>query len=222
MEDKKMNLVRCEKGVHFYDKDKFDSCPFCMADNDAGVTMTYREPDTTGDDLDSPTVAGSAVTVPASSGNMSLNDAIKSVTETESYEDDDDDMGKTISYYNTTMGIEPVVGWLIAINGPEFGKSYEIKSGRNFIGRSKDMDISLQGDDTISRNKHAIVVYEPKSRMFIAQPGESRELFYVNDKVVLNNEQIKKNDVLLLGKTKLMLIPCCDEQFCWEDVENEK
>lgn len=33
---------------------------------------------------------------------------------------------------------------------------------------------------------------------------------------------MKKNDVLLIGDTKLMLIPCCDEQFCWEDIMDEK
>lgn len=214
-----MNLERCEKGVHFYDKDKFQSCPFCAEDNDSGVTVSYKESSFAGSEYTVP--AGSvSVTVPATNGPMSLAEAVSTVTL--GADDDDDDMGKTISYYNTTMGVEPVVGWLIAINGSEFGKSYPLKTGRNFIGRAKEMDISVQGDDTISRNKHAIVVYEPKSRMFIAQPGESRELFYVNDNVVLNNEQIKKNDILLLGKTKLMLIPCCDEQFSWEDMESER
>ena len=215
-----MNLVRCEKGVHFYDRDKFNSCPFCMADNDAGVTMSYREPDALDTESDNPTVSG--VTAETSSHpSMSLNEAIKNVTEAVT-DEEDDDMGKTVSFYHQELGTEPVVGWRIVISGTQFGKSFALKSGRNFIGRSREMDICLEGDDRISRNKHAIVVYEPKSRMFIAQPGESRELFYLNDKVVLNNEQLKKNDVLLLGDTKLMLIPCCDEQFSWEDVENEK
>ena len=84
------------------------------------------------------------------------------------------------------------------------------------------MDICLEGDDRISRNKHAIVVYEPKSRMFIAQPGESRELFYLNDKVVLESKVIKANDVITVGSTKLMFIPCCSDKFNWDSIKNEE
>lgn len=219
-----MNLVRCEKG-HFYDQDKFSSCPHCSSDeDDRSVTMVVREDKPTAEEND--TLFTGGVTIGhAEPERMSLKDAIETVGKTNSQdnvEDVDDDMGKTISYYSKAIGTDPVVGWLVAINGNHFGQGFLLKSGRNFIGRANDMDIRLEGDETVSRNKHAIVVYEPKSRMFIAQPGESKELFYVNDKVVLNNEQLKKNDVLTLGKTKLMLIPCCDENFCWEDVENEK
>lgn len=219
-----MNLVRCEKG-HFYDQDKFSSCPHCSSsEDDRSVTMVIRE------DKPAPESDNTIFTEGFTGGveqpeRMSLKDAIETVGKANSQdniEDADDDMGKTISYYSKAIGTDPVVGWLIAINGNHFGQGFLLKSGRNFIGRANDMDIRLEGDESVSRNKHAIVVYEPKSRMFIAQPGESKELFYVNDKVVLNNEQLKKNDVLTLGKTKLMLIPCCDENFCWEDVENEK
>lgn len=213
-----MNLVRCEKG-HFYDGDKFASCPHCLpGEDDREVTVAMQEDAyaTASDDTETVSLKEE------SSATMSLKDAVNTVNAKSAELEEDDDMGKTVRYYDNAIGKEPVVGWLIGLNGGVCGQSFELKSGRNFIGRAQDMDIVLTGDDSVSRNKHAIVVYEPKSRMFIAQPGESRELFYINDKVVLNNEQIKKNDVLIIGKTKLMLIPCCDENFCWEDVENER
>ena len=215
-----MNLVRCEKG-HFYDGDKFKTCPHCTADeDDRSVTIAAQE------------VQDKSLTQPQDEGKtmgstalgtekMSIQEAVSTVSTT-TFVSGDDDMVKTTGIYSGTIGTEPVVGWLVAVNGVHFGQCFELKAGRNFIGRAREMDIRLEGDDSISRNKHAVVVYEPKSKIFIAQPGESRELFYVNDKVVLNNEQIHKNDILLLGKTKLMLIPCCDEQFCWEDVQDEK
>lgn len=215
-----MNLVRCEKG-HFYDGDKFKTCPHCTAgEDDRSVTIAAQE------------VQDKSLTQPQDEGKtmgstalgtekMSFQEAVSTVSST-TFVSEDDDMVKTTGIYSGTIDTEPVVGWLVAVSGVHFGQCFELKAGRNFIGRAREMDIRLEGDDSISRNKHAVVVYEPKSKIFIAQPGESRELFYVNDKVVLNNEQIHKNDILLLGKTKLMLIPCCDEQFCWEDVQDEK
>ena len=48
------------------------------------------------------------------------------------------------------------------------------------------MDIALVGDKSVSRNKHAILVYEPKQHLYLVQPGESSELVYLNDEVVLS------------------------------------
>lgn len=130
-----------------------------------------------------------------------------------------DDDGKTVSLYHTKTGIDPVAGWLVCIEGDDFGGSFTIKSGRNFIGRSANMDIVLRGDNSISREKHAIILYEPRRREFVAQPGESRELFYINDEVVLNSVRLKQYDVLSIGNTRLMFFPCCGENFSWEDLK---
>ena len=83
------------------------------------------------------------------------------------------------------------------------------------------MDIVLASDKTVSRKRHAIVLYDPHSRIFVAQPGESRELFYINDKVVLRNEQLNIYDKLLIGKTELVFFPLCGEKFAWEDVKED-
>ena len=97
-----------------------------------------------------------------------------------------------------------------------------MKSGRNFIGRASHMDIVLRGDNSISREKHAIILYEPKRREFIAQAGESRELFYLNDEVVLNPVRLKQHDILTIGNTRLMFFPCCGENFSWDDFKKDE
>lgn len=79
------------------------------------------------------------------------------------------------------------------------------------------MDISLSGENTVSRERHATIIHEPRQNIFIAQPGESRELFYVNGNVVLSPVQLKKNDMMQIGEVQLMLIPCCDEAFRWDE-----
>lgn len=209
-----MNLIRCEKG-HFYDGDKFAQCPHCAPnEDDMEVTVgIYNDNRNESRNSEKQVETNDNAT-------LSFKDALEASRDSV-LDDEDNDMGKTVRFYDNEEGIEQCVGWLVGLNGAIKGVSFILKTGKNFIGRSSDMDVVLAKDNTVSRNKHAILIYEPKSRMFIAQPGESRELFYLNDNVVLNNEQMKKNDILYIGETKLMLIPCCDEQFCWEDVADE-
>jgi hypothetical protein len=55
--------------------------------------------------------------------------------------------------------------------------------------------------------------------VYIVQSGESRELFYLNEKVVLASETITQNDILTIGATKLMFFPCCNDKFSWESLK---
>ena len=125
---------------------------------------------------------------------------------------------KTIGYFGGISN-EPVVGWLVSIEGSTFGMDFKLKTGRNFIGRAPDMDVSLTGDASISRDKHAIILYEPRGNVFLVQPGDAKELFYLNDKVVLGATEINAYDVLSLGNTKLLFIPCCSDKFNWDSVK---
>lgn len=81
------------------------------------------------------------------------------------------------------------------------------------------MDIILSGENTVSRDKHAIVLYEPNQRIFLAQMGESHELVYLNGNLLMGNAQMKAYDRLQLGDAELMLVPCCCESFNWLDEE---
>ncbi len=222
-----MRLTRCKHG-HFYDGDKYPQCPHCHNKNmgqEDSVTMpgtVYRK----NPDIDMGAGVGQedSVTVPVSAYQedsvtvplrQAAQEAIKSAAEQE--ED-----GKTVSFYQSKRGIDPVAGWLVCIEGEDFGGSFTIKSGRNFVGRSADMDIVLHGDNSISRVKHAVILYEPRRREFIAQAGESRELFYLNDEVVLNPVRLKQHDILTIGNTRLMFFPCCGEKFSWDDYQKSE
>jgi hypothetical protein len=125
------------------------------------------------------------------------------------------DDSPTIGYYEAAIGTEPVVGWMVCIEGNHRGEDFRLKAGRNFVGRSSSMDISLTGDSSVARDRHAVVVYEPKSVSYLVQSGESKELCYLNDKVVLAVEEMKPYDVLTVGNTKLKFFPCCSEDFHW-------
>lgn len=116
------------------------------------------------------------------------------------------------------MNKNPTVGWLVCIKGPSFGKTYPIRENKNFVGRAATMDIRIEGDNSVSREKHGIITYVPKQRIFFAMPGESRELFYVNDKVVLENMELHPNDKLEFGKSLFLFVPLCGEKFSWDDI----
>lgn len=136
---------------------------------------------------------------------------------------DIEEFSKTVGVYDDlgAEDIEPVVGWLVAISGDHLGQDFKLKTGRNFIGRSAEMDVALEKDNSISREKHAIILYEPKSNMFLVQPGDAKQLFYLNEKVVLEATKIAAYDVLSLGETNLLFIPCCSAKFNWDSVKKE-
>lgn len=193
-----MNLQRCPQG-HFYDADAYPRCPHCdgsLASNTGGITAPY--------DPNPP--------MPIRSNDETLS--INPDGSGGSADKSDIDSEKTIGYYSDS-GINPVVGWLVCTAGKNRGKEYRLVVGSNFIGRNKENNIALTGETSVSRSKHAVVVYEPKQNVFIALPGEATELSYVNDEVVLNAKPLKKNDRIKVGNVELMLIPCCDESFSW-------
>ncbi len=55
------------------------------------------------------------------------------------------DGAKTLAYWDNEEGVNPVVGWLVCIEGIERGKDYKIISEKNFIGRSEEMHITILG-----------------------------------------------------------------------------
>jgi len=123
---------------------------------------------------------------------------------------------KTMAFYNFT-DTEPVVGWLVSIKGEYLGQSFNLKAGQNFIGRSLTMDIPLAQDTSISRNKHAIITFDPENRKFFAQPGESGGLTYLNNELVLAFQPINAYDKVKVGNSEFIFVPCCGEEFSWED-----
>lgn len=215
-----MNLTRCEKG-HYYDMDKFTSCPHCSS-SDEGMNETVRYSNPVNWDKGtvfdagamSPTVPYSKEMGESEDKKNSLGDLITEASGT----DEPDDEGVTQSYNALNLSKEPVVGWLVCTEGENSGECWQLKTGRNFIGRSVNQDVTLS-DKSVSREKHAILLYEPRRREFIVQPGDSRSLFYMNGEVVLNSSKIDAYDELMIGNTKLLFIPLCGEKFGWDDVE---
>ena len=190
-----MNLIRCANG-HFYDSERFSECPFCNQDRISTV-------------LDGGADGENLYTQPLNPPDPEPDNDFNT-----------DDITKTVGYFDV-VETEPVVGWLVAVSGKHIGQDFKLKAGRNFIGRADDMDVALTDDNSISRDRHAIILYEPKSNVFLVQPGEAKQLFYLNEKVVLEATKISAYDVISLGETNLLFIPCCSAKFNWESIKKE-
>lgn len=202
-----MNLQKCKNG-HFYDGDMYSACPHCAnqgTEPNKTVALVMPEEE-------------EGATVAIGPDGQLVNTGPK---EHVVLEEDMNTMGVFMDERVETESKDPIVGWLVCTGGRFFGQDFKLKSGRNFIGRGKNMDICLDGELSVSRERHAAVIYEPRQNIFLVQPGESKELFYLDDEVVLSAKKLKKNSVLQVGDVTLMFIPCCDEAFQWEDGANK-
>ena len=124
--------------------------------------------------------------------------------------------GNGIVNAGTEENKSPVVGWLVCTAGTHIGEDFRLTAGNNTIGRSGTMDVCLSGENTVSRGKHAVVVYEPEENIFLTTPGDVKELSYLNGRVVLAPQVLKRGDRIRLGEVELMFIPCCGEDFTWK------
>jgi hypothetical protein len=186
---------RCMRG-HSFDPAKFSSCPHCGVPGlNAGPTMPHRQPSRQNEYL-----AGSEGNAEASP-QAGLG----------GHNDDE----RTRQVLDAKLGMHPVVGWLVSISGPLRGRDFRIFGERNLIGRASTMDISIPGDDSISRERHAVVSYDPKKNSFSLSQGESAGPVYVNNEEVERSVQLKPYDRIQIGRTELLFVPFCGEHFQW-------
>ncbi len=214
-------MQRCANG-HYYDPTKHSTCPACGVDLDLGPNFTRPNP--------SPMAA---VTPPVPLGdvggtrrmgsnpNLPVTPAPPPIPVTPPV--GLQQPGRTVALYQgQKVGIEPVVGWLVCIAGPDRGRDYRIRPERNFIGRSKSQHICIESDEAISREKHAILTFNPKKRSFKIQPGESAGMVYVNDEDLDASKELQMFDEIEIGRTKLRFVPLCGPDFMWEELDESQ
>ena len=111
---------------------------------------------------------------------------------------------------------DPVVGWLVVIDGPGKGSSLRLGMGQNSIGRGEPSRVRINfGDDQISRSGHATITYDPKGNSFHIQPGTGPNLTYLGDDPVLGPTRLPDRTKIALGATTLRFVALCDEGFTW-------
>lgn len=193
-----MPLTRCDKG-HYFDSDKYASCPYC-GDEELGaeISALHRgqgecDEGPSGDFEKTVRLGGAACQTFGGTRE-----------------------GETVAFMQASVGMDPVTGWLVCVEGPDKGRDFRLRSEKNSLGRSPSSDICLSGDDTVSREKHAFVVYNPRNRSFSVRAGESRGLVYLNGEEVEFSQRLETYDVIEVGCSRLLFVPLCGEAFSWE------
>ncbi|MBQ8980248.1 MAG: FHA domain-containing protein [Eubacterium sp.] len=240
-----MNLKTCPNG-HFYDADVFVACPHCSNLKPANSGAAPQAPAVIGDETSAAFAQPVADNISYNENTQApLYDEVNSNAQHVDYDEhvtisidpsrrdeqafqpvsaqpafesetiDEDE--KTVRYFDAIHS-EPVAGWLVCIDSVQnVGADFKLKVGMNYIGRN-EQDVRIEGDLAVSRRKHAVVVYEPKKNVFYVDRGESQQLTYLNGSVVLAPTELSANDVIQVGRTKLMFIPFCSDKFRWDDI----
>ena len=179
-----MAIIQCTKG-HFYDNTKHKECPNCV-----GLTT----------DDDSTTIAvKNRVSFEESSPKPPKQEA-------------DDE--KTVAFLGSESNFDPVVGWLVCVQGPERGRDYRLHAGQNFLGRSLSMSVAIKEDKLISRDRHCSIIFDPKSCKFYLMP-EAGNAVMKNDVPVIAVDPLEQGDRIEIGESILVFIPFCSEGNEW-------
>ena len=119
--------------------------------------------------------------------------------------------------------VDPVVGWLVVVDGPGKGSSITLGNGQNSLGRGISSRARIDfGDKQISRETHALVTYDPKHNRFYVQQGTGTNLTYLDGEPVLIPTVLESGSRITLGETTLRFVALCDESFTWQDSARAK
>jgi hypothetical protein len=113
---------------------------------------------------------------------------------------------------------DPVVGWVVVVDGPGQGASLSLGYGMNSIGRAPTERICLDfGDNQVSRTSHANITYDPRGRKYFINHGGGKNLTYLGDDPVLSPIELKGGEEVMIGDTTLRFVPFCGKEFDWRD-----
>lgn len=204
-------MTRCPEG-HFYDPAKHGACPWCALPQDTGFEQKTRPVRPGGLEIPpplTPPLSGGATAMPPPVPLQAATPMTPAPVRP----------GATVRVgMNVAAGkTDPVVGWLVCLEGPDRGRDFRLRMEKNYIGRAPTMDVILEGDNTVSREKHGVIIFDPKRQAFWVLPGEASGLVYLNGEIVHSPTQMHRDDVIEVGQTKLVLIPFCGEKYNWSD-----
>lgn len=225
-------IVKCQNN-HFYDKSVYDTCPYCVGGSVGGETIPIDPDLNNAGNKTVPVPTGGGSTIPFNNGGETIpldehkhktayngnrpttpmNPGGDTKPVKESLQPGRRD---TVAISERTFGIDPVVGWIVCINGFNKGRSFNIHSDRNKIGRGEKNDICIQGDQSISYDHDSQIVYDRKTRTFSFVPGDGRAVSYVNDSAALTAIKLKIYDKITIGETDFLFVPFCGKEFDWQ------
>lgn len=220
MAEIRQKIISCSNG-HYYDANKYASCPYCANPS------TFPK---TSDPLGEPRAAfeggqtydpygaqgGFSPTIDPTPGNASYS----SVPPTEAAPKREASSGRMRQTQFVDVDAPnlptPVVGWLVETEGKLRGTDYKLHTGYNYIGRGAG-DICLREDDTVSFENDSAVSFVPQTGQFYISHLQGKNVVLLNNAPVpVVGAELHNYDMITIGRTKLIFIGLCGEQFSWK------
>lgn len=192
-----MATKKCPNG-HQYDSSIYgDNCPFCPESNHTRVNAeaTQATMAVGGGNTDAGYTAPTGATIPFKSGDGAPVGGGHTVIRVV--------QGNGATMANAEGG-RKVVGILATYSNNPAGEIFKIYEGRNMIGRANTNDI-IVNDDNVSK-EHLLIFFNEAEGIYWAKDQFSSNGTYINGRFARGETEIKTNDVIVLGKTKLVFL----------------
>lgn len=216
-----MELVKCKNG-HMYDPSITLECPECAAMSGHTIPLNggTTEPIGYGGPISGWNTDPVGKTQPVRGDTVPVNPQPSHWADAEDYKSagfvaDQYNPTLPVDHANQNQAIRPVTGWLVCVEGAEKGKDFRLHSDYNYIGRNRSNDVCLAGDPTVSRERHAIVVYDNRGKLFFFAPANGSSLVRQNGRPVLSTVELKAGDRLEIGEGIYLFVPLCGDSFEW-------
>lgn len=200
-------MKQCANG-HIYDEKRSSECPYC--NNEGAVNVQAAFPKTT------PVSGGSdnspfPPTVPVGkndSGVLSGGSNVEKVNKS---------MSATIALGQNECGINPVRGWLVAVDGDKKGISFELHGEQNSIGRGSNFDVNLSFDKAVSSDGNAVIAFDSANGKFFISPifGKSKNNVHYNNNMLLMPAELFDYDKIQIGSFTYVFRSFCNDLFSY-------
>ncbi len=126
-------------------------------------------------------------------------------------------MSVTVALDETETGINPVRGWLVAVDGEKRGLSFIIHGEQNSVGRGQKFDINLSFDKSVSSDGNAVIAYDARNKKFFLSPvlGKGKNNVYHNDSMLLMPTELSDYDKIQFGTSTYVFRSFCKETFTY-------
>lgn len=188
-----MATKKCPNG-HQYDSGIYgDNCPFCPENSHTRVNMDSTSGATIGNFGDDSKTGATIPVMDNVGGGVSGGHTVIRVL---------GDNGANAE------GGRKVVGVLATYSLNPAGEVFKIYEGRNMIGRTNTNDIIIN-DDNVSK-EHLLIFFNEAEGVYWAKDQFSSNGTYINGRFARGEIEIKTNDVIVIGKTKLVFLAIPD------------
>ena len=194
-------MKQCSNG-HIFDEKIYTECPYCNDVNSFGTRPLGNSPEP---------AFPSTMPVDSAMDFYAADNAPKENVQPKVKKG----MGVTVALNVTDVGVNPVRGWLVVVEGVKCGTSFVLHSEKNFIGRGSQFDIDLSFDKSVSKEGDVIIAFDSRSSKFFITPSSSKNNVYHNNSILLVHAEVKDYDTIEIGSTKLVFRSFCNEQFSY-------